>query len=131
MLPKLNGTNRKLNFLCLGVGKSFPTYISMTLREKYHTGDASLPAIFLIEYITEEAFRLKFESMQPFYSFNQERKISPAVTIFPWLEKQEKVYENSWILTDQPKVTIDDEEIEVEEFNLNLKGIQEIFRSWG
>ena len=90
LLPKLQGNtnNRKINFLCLGVGKSFPTYISMTLREKYHRGDQTLPAIFLIEFVTEEAFKIKFESMKPFFTFNRERKITPSVTIFPWLEKQ-------------------------------------------
>ena len=34
-------------------------------------------------------------------------------------------------MTNESKVIIDDEEIEVDEFNLNLTGIQEIFRSWG
>lgn len=125
LLPKLKGNkdNRKINFLCLGVGKSFPTYISMTLREKYHTGDQTLPAIFLIEFITEKAFELKFESMKPYYSFNRKRKISPAVTIFPWQENQSTVYENCWVMTDESKVNIDGEEIEVEEFNLNLTGV--------
>lgn len=32
----------------------------MNLREKYHTGDESIPALFLIEYTSEIAFKNKF-----------------------------------------------------------------------
>ena len=58
LLTKLKGNHRqlKLNFICLGVGKGFPTKISMTLKEKYHCGDPSMPSIFLIEYCSDEAF---------------------------------------------------------------------------
>mmetsp|Transcript_22598 Transcript_22598/g.19619 ORF Transcript_22598/g.19619 Transcript_22598/m.19619 type:complete len:160 (+) Transcript_22598:115-594(+) len=56
-----------LNFLCLGVQSGFPTFLSMYLREKYHTGDATIPAIFLIEYASEKAFFNKFESMKPYF----------------------------------------------------------------
>lgn len=62
LLTTLEGNKHKIkiNFVCLGVGSGFPTRISMILKEKYHTGDPSMPAIFLIEYISENAFELKF-----------------------------------------------------------------------
>ncbi len=44
--------NLKINFLCLGIGKEFPTFISMRLREKYHSGDEQIPAIFMIEFVS-------------------------------------------------------------------------------
>lgn len=58
LLNKLNGNHRgiRINFICLGVRKQFPTKISMILKEKYHTGDPGLPAIFLIEHSSEKAF---------------------------------------------------------------------------
>jgi len=61
-LTSLKGNHKKakINFICLGVGSGFPTRISMILKEKYHNGDPSVPAIFLIEYVSENAFELKF-----------------------------------------------------------------------
>lgn len=38
-MQKLKGnTGHIINFICLGVGAGFPTFISMRLREKYHNG---------------------------------------------------------------------------------------------
>lgn len=102
----------------------------MILKEKFHTGDPSVPSIFLIEFCSEEAFSIKFESIKPFLFFNQPRKVDPAVCLFPWFEYTKDVFECSWVLTEHDKLKIDDEELEVKEFNLNLKGIQELFRSW-
>ena len=50
--------------------------------------------------------------------------------LFPWFENTDEVFENSWVMTEHEVIKIDDEEMEVKEFNLNLKGIQELFRSW-
>lgn len=50
--------------------------------------------------------------------------------LFPWNEYTTEVFENSWVLTEHDLVKIDGEEMEVKEFNLNLRGIQELFRSW-
>lgn len=102
----------------------------MILKEKYHSGDPSLPAIFLIEYCSDEAFKIKFNSIKDYLNFNQPRKIEPKVCLFPWYENTNDVFENAWVLTEHDLIKIDDEEMEVKEFNLNLKGIQELFRSW-
>lgn len=44
------GQGRDIIFLCLGIQSGFPTKISMQLRQLYHTGDETIPAIYLIEY---------------------------------------------------------------------------------
>jgi len=54
----------------LGIGKDFPTFISMELRKKYHTGDESIPAIFLIEYPSELAFKNKFYQLKDYLDVN-------------------------------------------------------------
>jgi hypothetical protein len=38
-----------LDFVCLGVGNGFPTHISMGLRKLYHSGDLSIPPLFIVE----------------------------------------------------------------------------------
>lgn len=51
VIKKLKGARgRYINFVCLGVQSGFPTNIAMTLREVYHTGEETIPAIYLIEY---------------------------------------------------------------------------------
>jgi hypothetical protein len=57
---------RSISFVCLGIEKGFPTFISMKLREKYHTLNELIPAIFLIEYSSEQAFLNKFRSIKEF-----------------------------------------------------------------
>jgi hypothetical protein len=36
------------------VGKAFPTFIAMKLREIYHTGDTRAPPIFIVNISMEE-----------------------------------------------------------------------------
>ncbi len=43
--------------------------------------------------------------------------------MFPWKENTNMVFEDCWVMTEHDKVTIDGDEMEVKEFNLNLKGI--------
>lgn len=130
-LSQLNSSpKQKINFICLGIGKDFPTFVSMKLREKFHTGDENLPAIFLVEYPSEVAFKNKFFQLQDFLSINTKRKISPPVCTFPWKEYQNEVYENSWVLAHTDKVMIEDQEMDIKEFHLNLDGISELLRSW-
>ncbi len=130
-MKKLKGnTNLKINFLCLGVGKGFPTFISMRLREKYHNGDEQIPAIFMIEYVSEKAYTIKFELLKNYFSFNVERQIKPSVQLFPWRELTDKVFETQWIMTDQKEISVDDTKVDVTPFNLNFDGISNIFRAW-
>lgn len=58
----------------------------MNLRDKYHTGDESIPALFLIEYTSDIAFKNKFFQLQEYLSLNAKRKITPSVCTFPWKE---------------------------------------------
>ena len=49
MKIKFDKLKRSCNFLCCGVGSGFPTFLSMDLRSIYHTGDSSIPPVFLID----------------------------------------------------------------------------------
>ena len=80
--------DRVINFICLGIEKNFPTFISMKLRELYHTGDQNIPALYLIEYASEKAFFNKFESMKQYFEGVRKRDIVPEVRLFPW-DKEE------------------------------------------
>ena len=83
-LLKGNKSYRKINFICLGVGKSYPHFLSMKLRELYNSGDENLPALFLIEYPSEKAFFNKFEGIKKYFYYTKIMKIIPSVTICPW-----------------------------------------------
>lgn len=127
---KGNDGSKRINFICIGVGPGFPTFISMNLREKYHNGDETLPAIFLIEHISEKAYTIKFEAIRPFLSVGKKVTINPPVCVFPWREYSNDPFERTWVMTEFKSVEIDGTKINVEEHHLNLRGINEIFRSW-
>lgn len=125
-----NDGTKRINFICIGVGPGFPTFISMKLREKYHNGDETLPAIFLIEHVSEKAYTIKFEAIKPFLTVGQTRVVVPPVCVFPWREYTDKVFERTWIMTDAEVIQVDGEKIDMKPFHLNLRGINELFRSW-
>jgi len=131
-IAALKGTNKGmyLNFLCLGIGSGFPTFLSMELREKYHTGDATIPAIFLIEYIGEKAFLNKFESMKPYFTYNAKLSIFPAVIQYPWEEPKETVFENIWVLTEGSMLEVEGNIYDLSKDSTNLEGVVDIFKGW-
>lgn len=47
-----------LNFICIGVGNGFPTHISMSLRSLYHTGNLSIPPIFIVDVNSKEPTKM-------------------------------------------------------------------------
>ncbi len=40
--------NASIKLICIGVGKNFPTFLSMELRLKYHNNSPSIPPVFLV-----------------------------------------------------------------------------------
>jgi len=38
----------------IGVGRGFPTFLAMQIRETYHNGDDTLPSVFLIEEVVND-----------------------------------------------------------------------------
>lgn len=51
-MAALKGNTRDLtlNFICLGIQSDFPTFLAMRLRQLYHKGDYTIPALYLIEF---------------------------------------------------------------------------------
>jgi len=131
-LQRLNGNPKKIyiNFLCLGIEAGFPTFLSMKLREKYHTGDPTIPAVFLIEYSSEKAFLNKFESMKPYFSTSSNVTVHPPVIRYPWAEPQDSVFERVWVLTDSSMLEVGEEIIDLSKDSINLEGVVEIFKGW-
>lgn len=87
MLKLKGGQGRDIIFLCLGIQSGFPTKISMHLRELYHTGDETIPAIYLIEYASEKAFFNKFETMSKCFKSSNTVKIEAGkyyIKEYPW-----------------------------------------------
>jgi hypothetical protein len=125
-----SGSTKRINFICIGVGSGFPTFISMRLREKYHNGDDTLPAIFLIEHVSEKAYTIKFEAIRPFLKSGQKVSIAPPVCVFPWREYSSEPFESSWIMTEADTLTLDGQKVDLRDNLMSFHGINEIFRSW-
>lgn len=119
-----------INFLCLGVESGFPTFLSMKLREKYHSGDVTIPAIFLIEYSSEKAFFNKFESMKPYFNSAVSVTVEPPVIQYPWEKPKNNLYEGVWICTDSSMLEIEGNIYDLSKDAINLEGVVEIFKGW-
>lgn len=138
-LKKLKGgQGRKINFICLGIQSGFPTSISMTLRELYHTGDSAIPALYLIEYASEKAFFNKFETMKNCFSTSLELEVKPLVKEFPWSAASSNFFEGTWVLLDNKvselQIAVPGKDKIVHPVptlrNLNVDGIADCLRGW-
>jgi len=55
ILKEIHGErNKKINMINIGVGRGFPTFLAMQIRETYHNGDDTLPSVFLIEEVVND-----------------------------------------------------------------------------
>lgn len=58
----------------------------MRLRQLYHTGDDNVPALYLIEYMSEKALFNKFEGMKNYFYSSGLVNVDPPVNIYPYDE---------------------------------------------
>ncbi|CAD8049840.1 unnamed protein product [Paramecium sonneborni] len=133
---KGNLQNHRINFICLGVEKGFPTNLSMNLRELYHKGDPQIPAIYLIEYSSEQAFFNKFETMKQYFYPARVLKLNQFVNLYPYDEQITKeVFEGQWCVfyKDDLRIINDGLNIKLEciqEESIDIEDVIDIFRSW-
>ncbi|CAK71167.1 unnamed protein product (macronuclear) [Paramecium tetraurelia] len=138
-MKKLGGNtqNRNINFICLGVESGFPTNISMNLRQLYHRGDPQIPAIYLIEHASPQAFFNKFETMKKYFYPSQQLKLDRMINLFPYDEDvTDEVYEGQWIITKKNQLQILQEDKDpivlqpIAESDLLVDDVVDLFRSW-
>jgi hypothetical protein len=81
--------NKKLeiNFLSIGVGTGFPTFIAMDLREMFHNGDETISPVFLVEKTDFESFNDQFELVRQTLGTSSKLKVEPPVYRYPWSQK--------------------------------------------
>jgi hypothetical protein len=48
-------SKKQINFISIGVGLSFPTFLSMEVRKIYHNGDDTITPVFLIANPAQES----------------------------------------------------------------------------
>jgi hypothetical protein len=58
---KIDLTQKTIHFICIAVGKEFPTFISMKLRGIYHSGESTIPPVFLVDTTQPGDKELLFE----------------------------------------------------------------------
>lgn len=130
-LAELKGArNKNVTFMCLGVESGFPTKTSMSLRELFHRGDSSVPSIFLIEYSSDKAFFNKFKSLKEFCSVKSILKVNPPQKLFPWEAPVEEIVEDTWIMSKDKTITVNETEITFKDEDFSVESICDIFRSW-
>lgn len=88
-LKDLKGNcGRRITFLCLGIEKNFPTFLSMWLREHYHNTESSIPALYLIEHWSDQAVLNKLEAMKGFFAAREKVAVSSVngeeLCALPW-----------------------------------------------
>ena len=118
-----------INLICIGVGSGFPTFISMQLREKYHNGNPSIPAVFLSSNSGIE-FPEILQNIQQFITKLEFLDCKPDVQAFPWsFTLSNRVFENSWFITQERLIKVGMQEIETSQ-DLSMSNVITLFKSW-
>ena len=123
---------KKCNFLSLAVGRGFPTFVAMRLRDMYHNGDSNLPPVFLIEEPSTQTIKEQFELLTPYLLHRSKCPIKPAVKAFPWSSQPiEIVQEKQWVLTSEKALVLNEDTFEVpaREF-IGIQEFIDVIKSW-
>lgn len=81
----------------------------MRLRDLYHTGDETIPALYLIEFASEKAFFNKFEIIKRFFFAAKKVTVDPPVQIYLWEEDvYEDVFEGQWVISKSQELNVDE-----------------------
>ncbi|KRX04318.1 hypothetical protein PPERSA_03558 [Pseudocohnilembus persalinus] len=91
---------KKINFLTIGVGEQFPTYLAMQLRQMYHTGESTIPPVFLVhnQHIHEN-WKVTFKLVNKYLSHNSPIQTQQEIQSYPWTQPQHTHYENSYVFS--------------------------------
>ncbi|CAD8065742.1 unnamed protein product [Paramecium sonneborni] len=90
---------QNLNFICIGVGKGFPTFIAMDLREMYHNGDRSIPSLFLVNTTQgnqDKNFEIEMLTAAQYMKHQTPIKSNPCYQ-FPWDQMTDTIWPDSWV----------------------------------
>ena len=101
--------NVTVNLICVGIGKSFPTFVAMDLRMKLHSGSSSIPAVFLcMDYLGQDTIETLDSILNNYCTSYKKLQLGDNLYKFPWnLENKvnkedissKVVYEESWFLS--------------------------------
>lgn len=103
LLPSVSslGEDLSINLICIGIGSGFPTFISMNLRMKYHTGASSIPAVFLVEHFVDDTAAVFREVHSKFCSSIELVHLNSEILKYPWdFQKVMEIHEEIWFLCD-------------------------------
>ena len=140
-LPTLNDRLSKLHkitqthtvtFMCLGIMADFPTFVSMKLRETYHSGDPTCPSVFLIEYMSEKALFNKFQSLRQYLRTRKLVKVQPSQILIPWESCVDEMPEGTRFCSEDERILLPEEghALEYDSKNVTAYAISELFRNW-
>ncbi|CAD8111689.1 unnamed protein product [Paramecium primaurelia] len=130
---------QNLNFICVGVGNGFPTHISMSLRSLYHTGNLSIPPVFIVsvqdqsngkqrDQFLDSIFQEEFQSVGVILKPRIQCETTPCLC-FPWSqETTTKVWSGSWVGSYDNEITFDG--IQVQSSNPSEGMILELASFW-
>jgi translation elongation factor EF-1alpha len=124
--------NIKINLICVGIGSGFPTFVAMDLREKYHSGLSSIPAVFLVNDLRTDILENFTIIKNTYFKSLSQLEIHPSVLRFPWSkQKDNMVYETAYFISETSEVLISGEKMSLmSAFELSKKELEEMFRCW-
>lgn len=95
-----NFDTKNIEFICVGISSSFPTNMSLILRNSLHTGRDTIPSIFKIDY-TNDVSKV-IDSLQEYVNISNPSLIKINSCLNPWDARKENnmIYPGSFIMTD-------------------------------
>lgn len=85
-----------VEFTTLGIGSSFPTSISMALRNAFHRGRVNIPNVTLVRSVAD--YKPQFQALKGHLINVIEVDVVPSVRLAPWTPSARMSFENSWAM---------------------------------
>ncbi|KRX02821.1 hypothetical protein PPERSA_04024 [Pseudocohnilembus persalinus] len=123
---------KKINFITVGVGSGFPTFLAMELRSIYHNGEENIPSVYLIDKCNDEnCWHENFSMIQQHMDHKSEIKLIQQIQSFPWSDKKNETFENIWVLSESEQLKFQNLDITLEKVEIpSADQMTEILKQW-
>ena len=122
-----------IEFISVAVGRGFPTFVSESLRQGFHSGRVNIPVLYrLFCSETDRTYQETFRRDIPTY-FKTVRNVSfgTSVKISPWTPSVQTAYEETLVITKHvDSIIVDGQEFNVVNRVWSIDIICALFTQW-
>lgn len=119
-----------IEFICVGVGNGFPTTVSLTLRNKLHSGRGTIPSVFKID--SPRDLNNVLESTTQYFNNRTKVTMNSQCKLYPWSDYQNdiEVYCGDIVIFNCDILVMNNKLFDIVNKSMNIEYIEKIVKQW-